>query len=272
MTSGGAASCGPARRPATNAAGSRWSSRPAPSTPTSTTAFSPRTCPTRPADQFEMARPWWRTRRNSPAVTSASPGTKLSGVAGTASYARTHLARIRELLDPRLRAGRLRVAECTATATPRGRPRQEAPAGPPDDRTGAVPIVLDHPGPVITYSLPADSTVQADVWLARGETANNDHAAASRPELSVSVVADDDLAAGWPRLEVRPTTAGSRTGRCSTAWPGPNSPAPAPADHPRGDHPAGRTHHPGPLGASVRLRIRDGWHEGGTTPATGWSA
>ena len=62
-------------------------------------------------------------------------------------------------------------------------------------------VVLTHPGHLLTYAWPADGTTVANVWQARGATNNRNQTAASKPQLSELLVAEDDLDAGWPRLD-----------------------------------------------------------------------
>ncbi|CAM5442619.1 hypothetical protein [Streptomyces rimosus] len=73
--------------------------------------------------------------------------------------------------------------------------------GTPTLRSGTADIVLDHPGPVPTYSWPVDATGQANVWQSRGASDNSNQAANGVLMLSRLLVAEEDTSAGWPRLD-----------------------------------------------------------------------
>ncbi|MEX2984582.1 hypothetical protein [Streptomyces sp. C36] len=131
-------------------------------------------------------------------------------------------------------------------------------------RTGASEIVLDHPGPVLAYGWPVDATVTANAWQSRGASTNSNQAAESVPLTSALLVADQDLAAGWPRLD------GSSD--YQTVITQDVLDAHARADHARARAPltipeitvrldGGLS--PAALGATIRLRIRDLWWPAG---------
>ncbi|MFG3495456.1 hypothetical protein [Streptomyces sp. NPDC047928] len=152
-------------------------------------------------DQFDIARALVGHAQEQPGGDiGISLGHELSGVRRAFAYGYPALARIRELLDKlaQLADGFEWRIHCYRDA--QGRRVKRLQLGHPRIETGHADIVLDHPGPVLTYSLPTDSTVQANVWVARGESANSDQSRDSVP-LTVSVGSPDDLAAGWPRLE-----------------------------------------------------------------------
>ncbi|MFD7339285.1 hypothetical protein ACFV98_25210 [Streptomyces violascens] len=220
-------------------------------------------------DQFEIVRALLRHVQEQPGGDiGIALDEGLSGVLGSHAYGRTDLARVRELIDAlaALQYGFEWRVQCYRDSETGARVKK-LQLGHPKIRTGSVPIVLDRPGPVLTYSLPADSTVQANVWLARGETANNNNAAASLPQMSDPAVAADDLDAGWPRLESSSDHSGisdkavlDSLARAELARA--RRPQVIPEVTIRVD---GRIT-PALIGASVLLRIRDGWHQDGADP------
>ncbi|MFC4513509.1 hypothetical protein [Streptomyces ehimensis] len=129
-------------------------------------------------------------------------GNEVSGVRRTQNYAYTDVARIREILDG-LAAQRdgfeWRVHCYRDPVTARRVKRLQL--GHPRIHVGAQDIVLDRPGPLLSYSLPSDATLQSNVWVARGDSANRNQAADSVPTMSERKVSIEDLNAGWPRLE-----------------------------------------------------------------------
>ncbi|MFG2721588.1 hypothetical protein ACGFW5_25350 [Streptomyces sp. NPDC048416] len=220
-------------------------------------------------DQFDMVRALVRHVQEQPGGDiGITMDDRASGVTGSASYTRTDLARVRELIDAlgALQDGFEWRVQCYRDSATGARVKK-LQLGHPTIRTGAVPIVLDRPGPVITYSLPTDSTVQANVWLARGETANNNNAAASLPEMSDAAVAADDLDAGWPRLEGSSDHSGiSDRAVLNSLARAELSRARRPQIIPEVTIRVDGRISPALIGASVLLRIRDGWHPDGTDP------
>ncbi|MGW5527623.1 hypothetical protein [Streptomyces xanthochromogenes] len=218
-------------------------------------------------DQFEIVRALVRHVQEQPGGDIGIVlDDELSGVLGSHAYARTDLARVREIIDALavLQYGFEWRIQCYRDSETGARIKK-LQLGHPRISTGSVPIVLDRPGPVITYSLPTDSTVQANVWLARGETANNNSAAASLPQMSIPAVAAEDLDAGWPRLEGSSDHSGVSDqavldGLARAELARARRPQVIPEVTIRVD---GRIT-PALIGASVLLRIRDGWHQGGT--------
>ncbi|MER5561874.1 hypothetical protein ABT071_25035 [Streptomyces sp. NPDC002506] len=218
-------------------------------------------------DQFEIVRALVRHVQEQPGGDIGIVlDDELSGVLGSHAYARTDLARVREIIDAlaALQYGFEWRIQCYRDSGTGARVKK-LQLGHPRISTGSVPIVLDRPGPVITYSLPTDSTVQANVWLARGETANNNSAAASLPQMSSPAVAAEDLDAGWPRLEGSSDHSGVSDqgvldGLARAELARARRPQVIPEVTIRVD---GRIT-PALIGAPVLLRIRDGWHQGGT--------
>ncbi|MHC0429980.1 hypothetical protein ACX6XY_07305 [Streptomyces sp. O3] len=152
-------------------------------------------------DQFDIVRLLIEHVREQPGGDiGISVGSEVSGVRRDFGYGYTALARVRELLDKlaRLDDGFEWRVHCFRDG--QGRRVKRLQLGHPRIVTGHTEIVLSHPGPVLSYSLPSDSTVQANVWIARGESANSDQSQGSVP-LTVRHVDTDDIAGGWPRLE-----------------------------------------------------------------------
>jgi hypothetical protein len=68
--------------------------------------------------------------------------------------------------------------------------------------TGSTDLVLDMPGSILAYAFPRDATRGGTTAVARGASDNTDSSADSRPTLSDEQVADDLIAAGWPRVDL----------------------------------------------------------------------
>ncbi|MGD6762037.1 hypothetical protein ACOKM5_24190 [Streptomyces sp. BH097] len=142
-----------------------------------------------------------------------------------------------------------------------GRRVKRLQLGHPVIRTGTSEIVLDHPGPVLSYTWPVDATQKANAWQSRGASVNGNLAAESYPLTSPVLVADDDIAAGWPRLdgssdystvEVQATL----DAHARADW----TAARRPVEIPEVEVLLGNNVTPALLGSTVRLRIRDLWH------------
>ncbi|WP_445396425.1 hypothetical protein ACSMX9_22545 [Streptomyces sp. LE64] len=82
-----------------------------------------------------------------------------------------------------------------------GRRTKTLQLGHPIIRSGSTDIVLDHPGPILSYSWPTDATSKANVWQSRGASTNRNQAAESVPLMSDLLVSADDMENGWPRLD-----------------------------------------------------------------------
>ncbi|WP_329148823.1 hypothetical protein OIU91_21360 [Streptomyces sp. NBC_01456] len=128
--------------------------------------------------------------------------THLSGIKRTRSYSKHDQTPIRELLDKlaAVEDGFEWRIRCDRTADT-GRRRKLLELGYPRIARGEADIVLNHPGPVLTYEHPEDATTVANVWQARGASNNNNQAAESKPLLSELLVDEQALADGWPRLD-----------------------------------------------------------------------
>ncbi|MEE1751742.1 hypothetical protein [Streptomyces sp. SP18CS02] len=74
--------------------------------------------------------------------------------------------------------------------------------GHPKLRTGSTDLVLDRPGPVLSYSFPRDATRGGTTARARGASANSDPSQESRPAVSVEHVAQDLIDGGHPRIDL----------------------------------------------------------------------
>ncbi|WP_186776951.1 hypothetical protein [Streptomyces salinarius] len=219
-------------------------------------------------DQFDIARTLVaHAQEQAGGDIGISLGHERSGVVRDYAYAYSALARVRELLDKlgQLSDGFEWRIRCYRDAE--GRRVKRLQLGHPRIRTGHTDIVLDHPGPVLTYSLPTDSTVQANVWVARGESANTDQSQDSQP-LTVREELPGDLASGWPRLEATSDHGGVADEATLRSL--------ARAELARQNRPEvipeltvlldGRIT-PALLGAGIRLRIHDLWHHEGLDTA-----
>ncbi|MFF0744220.1 hypothetical protein ACFYVL_27860 [Streptomyces sp. NPDC004111] len=142
-----------------------------------------------------------------------------------------------------------------------GRRVKRLQLGSPIIQAGTSEVVLDRPGPVLSYGWPVDATVQATAWQTRGATDNRNQAAESVPLLSELLVDRDGIAAGWPRLDGtsdHSTVTEQRTldahARADLAA------ARRPQTIPEVTVALGRIAlSPALLGVIVRLRIRDDW-------------
>ncbi|MFF4701242.1 hypothetical protein [Streptomyces chattanoogensis] len=128
--------------------------------------------------------------------------TNVSGVVRSRTFSRTDQPRIREILDDLAKAEEgfeWRIACLRDTET--GRRTKQLQLGHPTIDRGEAPVVLNHPGHILSASFPVDATVQANVWQSRGATANSNQAAESKPLTSELLVDEAALADGWPRLD-----------------------------------------------------------------------
>jgi hypothetical protein len=133
--------------------------------------------------------------------------------------------------------------------------------GYPKLSVGGDAMVLSSPGPVTTYSLPEDATVQANAWISRGASTNQDQGAESLPLMSTLLTTPTDIAAGWARLD--------GTSDYSTVEDQTILDQHAAADLARAVRPVAipSVKYVGDvqpqLGSYVRLRIRDTWYYDG---------
>lgn len=189
-------------------------------------------------------------------------GTEVSGVERDRTYRRYDQPRIRELLDElgAVEGGfEWRIMSYRDPGS--GRRIKRLQLGSPVIRAGTTEIVLDRPGPVMSYGWPIDATVQANAWQTRGATDNRNQTAESLPLMSEVLVESADIAAGWPRLD--------GTADYSTVSEQATLDA-----HARADLAAARRPRtipeitvaldrvqlsPALLGADIRVRIRDDW-------------
>ncbi|GAA5602397.1 hypothetical protein Sgri01_00690 [Streptomyces griseus] len=215
-------------------------------------------------DQFDIARTLVAHAQEQPGGDiGISLGHERSGIVRDYAHAYSALARVRELLDKlgQLNDGFEWRIHCYRDAA--GNRVKRLQLGHPQIRTGHSDIVLDHPGPVLTYSLPTDSTVQANVWVARGESANTDQSQESEP-LTVAEELPGELAQGWPRLELTSDHNGVSDGATLRSL--------ARAELSRQRRPEVIPEltvrldgliTPALLGARIRLRVHDLWHHEG---------
>ncbi|XXZ49919.1 hypothetical protein AAGT00_16610 [Streptomyces cavourensis] len=187
---------------------------------------------------------------------------QLSGVKRDRTYRRYDVPRIREVIDQlaAVEGGfEWRIASFRDPGSSRRVKRLQL--GSPVIRTGASDVVLDHPGPVMSYAWPVDATVRANAWQARGASDNKNQTKESLPLMSELLDDDEQLGIGWPRLD--------GTSDYSTVTEQATLDAHARADLAAALHPQtipevtvalDRTPlSPSLLGATVRVRIRDLW-------------
>ncbi|MCT9090583.1 hypothetical protein N4G70_17220 [Streptomyces sp. ASQP_92] len=214
-------------------------------------------------DQFDIVRGLLDYAQNMPGGDiGIEYGAETSGVLRDRTYRRYDQPRIRELVDQlgAVEGGfEWRIASFRDPGS--GRRVKRLQLGSPTIKTGTSEIVLDHPGPVTSYGWPIDASVQANAWQARGASDNRNQTQESLPLMSELLVADEDLAAGWPRLD--------GTSDYSTVAEQPTLDAHARADWAAARRPLTIPEvtvaldrvalSPALLGATIRLRIRDDW-------------
>ncbi|WHM36321.1 hypothetical protein [Streptomyces sp. BPTC-684] len=215
-------------------------------------------------DQFDIVRDLIRYVQEAPGGDiGLECDQHLCGILRDRTFSRYDLPTIRDLIQQlaSLDSGfEWRVAAYRDSAS--GRRVKRVQMGFPVIRSGAVETVLDYPGPVLAYTWPVDGTRRANTWTSRGATTNANQVEASVPLMSSDLVADADLAAGWPRLDG------------SSDYPTVGTPYIL-AAHARADWNAARQPRvipeitvaldrtplsPALLGSTIRLRIRDLWH------------
>ncbi|MDT0267973.1 hypothetical protein RM844_16965 [Streptomyces sp. DSM 44915] len=199
---------------------------------------------------------------------------QMSSVVRNHTVTGTDMTRVREALDQLagLEGGfewRIR-----ATGTPDGARRKALQLGYPVIRTGDRPVMLTHPGNVLSYSWPEDATNTANVWQSRGATQNSNQAADSAPMLSELLTRAEDLTAGWPRLDGSSDYNTVRDRQALNAHASADLAAARPVTIPtlrvRLDELT-----PDLIGRTVRLRVNDVWHGAGLDASyrvVGWQA
>ncbi|OII60857.1 hypothetical protein BJP40_08315 [Streptomyces sp. CC53] len=142
-----------------------------------------------------------------------------------------------------------------------GRRIKQLQLGHPVIRAGAADVVLDHPGPIMSYTWPTDATVKANAWQSRGASINRNQAADSFPLTSPVLVDEADLDAGWPRLDGSSDyTTVEKQATLDAYARADQAAASAPVTIPEITVRPGGAISPALLGATVRVRIRDLWH------------
>ncbi|MFE4203963.1 MULTISPECIES: hypothetical protein [Streptomyces] len=187
--------------------------------------------------------------------------TTLSGVLRDRTYLRYDLPSVGELIDDLAAVDGGFEWRINSYRDSDGHRVKRLQLGSPVIRTGAADIVLDHPGPVLSYAWPTDATRKANAWQSRGASINSNQAAASYPLTSPLLVGAEDIAAGWPRLDGysdystvnRQTTLDAHAQADARA-------ALDPVTIPEVTVLLGGDITPALIGATVRVRIRDLWH------------
>lgn len=185
----------------------------------------------------------------------------VSGVVRDRTFLRYDLPTIGDLLDDLAAAENGFEWRIASYRDGDGRRVKRLQLGHPVIRTGTAEIVLDHPGPVLSYTWPTDATRKANAWQSRGASVNTNQAADSYPLMSELLVDDANIAAGWPRLDGtsdHTTVERQETldGHAHADW----TAARNPVEIPEVEVLLGGNVTPALLGATVRLRIRDLWH------------
>ncbi len=188
--------------------------------------------------------------------------TAVSGVLRDRTYSRYDLPAVRDLIDQlgAVEGGfEWRIASYRDT---NGRRIKRLQLGTPTIRTGHSEIVLDHPGPILSYTWPIDATVRANAWQSRGASDNDNQAADSVPKMSALQLATQDITDGWPRLDGSSDyTTVSEQATLDAHAAADLAAARAGTEIPEVTVDMSRALvSPALLGSTVRLRIRDLWH------------
>ncbi|UNZ18865.1 hypothetical protein HC362_19275 [Streptomyces sp. 891-h] len=213
-------------------------------------------------DQFDIVRDLLAYVQAAPGGDlgiEADPG--LSGVLRDREYSRYDLHSIGDLLDQLAEAEQgfeWRIASYRRDDRTRARRLQ---LGHPTLRTGAADVVLDHPGPILSYAWPSDATEMATAWQSRGASINRNQTEDSVPLTSPLLTAEQDITNGWPRLD---GTSDYSTVERQDVLDGHAradlAAARRPVEIPEVEVLLGGLVSPALIGATVRIRIRDLWH------------
>ncbi|CAM5609021.1 hypothetical protein GCM10010329_17410 [Streptomyces spiroverticillatus] len=213
-------------------------------------------------DQFDIARALVDYAQSTPGGDiGIEAGTELSGVLRDREYSRYDMPTMRDLLAQlgSVEGGfEWRIASYRDPES--GRRIKRLQLGSPVIRAGTNTIVLDHPGPVLSYAWPIDATGKANAWQSRGATTNQNQATDSVPLVSELLVDRDDIAAGWPRLDGSSdysTVSDLRTLNAHAAAD--KARALDPRTIPEITVRMDGSISPALLGATIRLRVRDLW-------------
>ncbi|CAM5491848.1 hypothetical protein SROCM77S_04010 [Streptomyces rochei] len=184
-----------------------------------------------------------------------------SGVTRDREFSRYDLPTIGDLIDQLAAVERGFEWRVASYRDSNGRRVKRLMLGHPIIRAGTTEIVLDHPGRILTYTWPHDASTLANGWQSRGASINTNQAADSVPLMSERLVADDDITAGWPRLDGSSdhTTVEQQAtldAHARADW----TAARRPVQIPEVEVLLGDNVSPALLGATVRVRIRDLWH------------
>lgn len=213
-------------------------------------------------DQFDIVRELVDYAQNSDGGNiGITYDTGVSGVLRDRTFLRYDLPAIGDLLDQLAATENGFEWRIASYRDADGRRVKRLQLGHPVIRTGTAEIVLDHPGPVLSYTWPTDATKKANAWQSRGASVNTNQAEDSYPLMSAQLVDDANLAAGWPRLDGTSdyTTVEDQAtldGHARADW----TAARNPVEIPEVEVLLGNTISPALLGSTVRLRIRDLWH------------
>lgn len=213
-------------------------------------------------DQFDIARGLVDyAQRATGGDIGITYDTDVSGIARDRTFLRYDLPTIGDLLDDLAAAENGFEWRIGSFRDTDGRRIKRLQLGHPTIRGGASDIILDHPGPVLSYTWPVDATVKANAWQSRGASINTNQAADSFPLTSPVLVAEDDLAAGWPRLDGSSdyTTVERQDTLDSHAradWTAVRDPVTIPEITVL----LGGSITPALVGSTIRIRVRDLWH------------
>ncbi|MBX6357874.1 MAG: hypothetical protein IRZ05_18720 [Micromonosporaceae bacterium] len=214
-------------------------------------------------DQFDIARQLVDYVQNTPGgdIGITYDADAVSGVLRDRTFLRYDLPTIGDLLDQLAAVEDGFEWRIASYRDADGRRVKRMQLGHPVIRAGTAEIVLDHPGRILSYTWPTDATKKANAWQSRGASVNTNQAEDSYPLMSTELVDNDNIAAGWPRLDGSsdyttvedPATLDAHARADWTA-------ALNPVTIPEVEVLLGGNVTPALIGATVRLRIRDLWH------------
>ncbi|MCA1219884.1 hypothetical protein [Streptomyces sp. 8L] len=213
-------------------------------------------------DQLDIARGLVDYVQNTPGGDiGITYDTDVSGIPRDRTYSRYDMAWVGDLLDDLAAVEDGFEWRIASFRDSDGRRVKRLQLGSPIIRTGASEVVLDHPGPILSYTWPVDATKKANAWQSRGASINANLAADSVPLMSPVLVDEEDLAAGWPRLDGSSDYStveeqATLDAHARADWAAARRPVAIPEITVRlGDNVT-----PALLGTTVRVRIRDLWH------------
>lgn len=191
----------------------------------------------------------------------------LSGVLRDRTYLNYDLLNIKEQIDQLSNVEDGFEWRVRAYKDESGNRKRHVQLGYPKIISGQTDSMLSKPGNILSYTLPEDGTTTANYWQSRGSTSSTEGSEESVPLMSSQLSFDEDIEAGWPRLD------GSSD--YSTVIDLATLDGHAAADITRYRNPivipdvevliGNEAISPGVVGSTVRIRIKDIWYHEGVT-------